>query len=256
MTVPSNDEIATQKLTAYAALSSFHEMLSLPNVSSLMSLLSLLSRRAEYWLCINRAMLYNVPLDPAASIGITRPYRCTVSVMVDIDVDGGKDGGRGSFGRRRGRGRLRIEACGNNPTDLSHGGGGCIEDAMPFVRLLSLGANVNANPIDGSYSLDEVVVVDRLSSDDDNNNDNNGNGGQISPLPLLPSWMTGERGGQGGCDSIPTSFLVEHKFQSVWISEFQSEFQCIYKQEPKFEPKLQSIYEQEPKLQPKFQSIW
>jgi hypothetical protein len=41
------------------------------------------------WLCIDRAMLYDVPLDPAAGIGITRPYCCTVSVMADIDVDGG-----------------------------------------------------------------------------------------------------------------------------------------------------------------------
>jgi hypothetical protein len=35
-TVPSNDEILTQKLMAYAALSSFHEMSTLPDVSSLM----------------------------------------------------------------------------------------------------------------------------------------------------------------------------------------------------------------------------
>ncbi len=44
-TVPSNDEIAMQKLTAYAALSSFHKMSSLPDVSSLMSSLSLSSSR-------------------------------------------------------------------------------------------------------------------------------------------------------------------------------------------------------------------
>ncbi len=44
-TVPSNDEIATQKLTAYAALLSFQEMSSLPNVSSLMSSLLLSSSR-------------------------------------------------------------------------------------------------------------------------------------------------------------------------------------------------------------------
>ncbi len=51
MTVPSNDEIATQKLTAYAALLSFHEMSSLPNVSSLMSLLSLSSSRKKLIFC-------------------------------------------------------------------------------------------------------------------------------------------------------------------------------------------------------------
>jgi hypothetical protein len=129
------------------------------------------------WLCINRAMSYDVPLDPTAGIGITRPYCCTVSVMADMDVDGGGGGGRGSFGRRRGRGGLRIEARGNNPTDLGRGGDGCVKDAMPFVRLLSLGANVNANPIYGSYSLDEVVVMDRPSSED------NGNGGPFSRNP-------------------------------------------------------------------------
>ncbi len=42
-TVQSNDKIAMQKLTAYAALLSFHEMSSLPDVSSLMLPLSLSS---------------------------------------------------------------------------------------------------------------------------------------------------------------------------------------------------------------------
>ncbi len=44
-TVPSNDEITMQKLTAYAALPSFHEMSSLPDVSSLMLSLLLSSSR-------------------------------------------------------------------------------------------------------------------------------------------------------------------------------------------------------------------
>jgi hypothetical protein len=128
-------------------------------------------------LCIDRAMLYNVPLDPAAGIGITRIYCCTVSVMVDIDVNGGGGGGRGSFGRRRGRGGLRIEARGNDLTNLSHGGDGCVKDPMPFVCLLSLGANVDADPVYGSYSLHKVVVVDHPSSDD------NGDGGPFSRNP-------------------------------------------------------------------------
>ncbi len=64
---------------------------------------------------------------------------------------------------------------------------------MPFVRSLSLGANVNVNPVDGSYSLDDVVVVNRPSpNDDDDNDDNNddnndNNGGRFSTLPLLPA---------------------------------------------------------------------
>jgi hypothetical protein len=117
--MPLNDEITTQKREAYAALSLFHEMLlSLPNASSLLSmsssrmwsifcgledeynelLSSSSSRRAEYWSCIDGATLYAVLMDPAAGIGIgrlSRPYRCTVSVMADINVDGGRGGGRG-----------------------------------------------------------------------------------------------------------------------------------------------------------------
>jgi hypothetical protein len=61
---------------------------------------SLLLRRAEYWSCIDGATLYAVLMDPAAGIGIgrpSRPYRCTVSMMADIDVDGG-GGGEGVAG--------------------------------------------------------------------------------------------------------------------------------------------------------------
>jgi hypothetical protein len=73
-------------------------------------------------------------------------------------------GGGGLFGRRRGRGGLRIEARGNDSTDLSRGGDGCVKDAMPFICLLSLGSNVDADPVYGSYSLDKVAVVDHPSS--------------------------------------------------------------------------------------------
>jgi hypothetical protein len=50
-TVPSNEKIVTQELTAYAALSSFHEMSSLPDVSSLMLSLSLSSSRKRSIFC-------------------------------------------------------------------------------------------------------------------------------------------------------------------------------------------------------------
>jgi hypothetical protein len=50
-TVPSNDKITTQKLTAYAALSSFHKMSSLPDVSLLMLSLSLSSSRKRLIFC-------------------------------------------------------------------------------------------------------------------------------------------------------------------------------------------------------------
>ncbi len=51
MTVPSNDKIVMQKLTAYAALSSFHKMSSLPDVSLLMLSLSLLSSGKRLIFC-------------------------------------------------------------------------------------------------------------------------------------------------------------------------------------------------------------
>jgi hypothetical protein len=213
--MPSNDEIATQKCEAYAALSLFHKRLSsLPDASSLLlmsssrmwlifrglkdkyhessSLLSL--RRAEYWSCIDGVTLYMVLMDPAANIGIgrpSRPYRCMVSVMADIDVNGGGGGGRGSSGRRRGRGGLRLVET-VQPISAA-GGEDVIEDVMPFSCLLSLGANVDIDPVNGSYSLDNVVVVNRPSpnnnNDDDDDNDDNGdgNGGRFSTLPLLPA---------------------------------------------------------------------
>jgi hypothetical protein len=213
--MPSNDEIVTQKREAYAALSLFHETsLSLPNTSSLLlmsssrmwsifrglkdkynesSLLSS-SRRAEYWSCIDGATSYTVPMDPAASSGIGRPfrpYRCSVSVMADIDVDGGGGGGRGLLGRRRDRGELRLVET-IQPISAA-GGKDVVKDAMPFIRLLSLGANVNVDPVDGSYSLDNVVVVNRPSPNDNNDDDNDddddgdGDGGWFSTLLLLPA---------------------------------------------------------------------
>ncbi len=120
--MPLNNEIATQKRKAYAVLLSFHETsLSLPNALLLLlmstsrmwlifcgledeynrSSLSSLSRRAEYWSCIDGAMSYAVLMDPAAGIGIgrpSRPYRCTVSMMADINVDGGGGRGKGVVG--------------------------------------------------------------------------------------------------------------------------------------------------------------
>jgi hypothetical protein len=213
--MPSNDDIATQKRKAYAALLLFHETLpSLPNASLLLSMssswmwlifcgledkydkLSSLSssRRAEYWSCINGATSYTVLMDLAAGIGIgrpSRPYCCTLSMMADINVDGGGGGGRGSLGRRRGTGGLRLVET-IQPISAA-GGEDVIEDAMPFVHLLSLGANVDVDTINGSYFLDDVVVVNHPSPNDDDNNDNNdddngdGNGGQFSTLPLLPA---------------------------------------------------------------------
>ncbi len=112
--------------------------------------------------------------------------------MADINVDGGGGGGRGSLGRRRGRGGLRLV---ETILPISAAGGeDVIKDAMPFICLLSLGANVDVDPINGSYSLDNVIVVNRPSpnnkdddDDVDDDNDGDGNGGRFSTLPLLPA---------------------------------------------------------------------
>jgi hypothetical protein len=106
--------------------------------------------------------------------------------MADIDVDGGGGGGRGSSGRSRGRGGLRLVET-IQPISAA-GGEDVVKDAMPFVRSLSLGANVDVDPVDGSYSLDDVVVVNRPSPNDNNNDEDNddnngdGNGGQFSTV--------------------------------------------------------------------------
>jgi hypothetical protein len=101
------------------------------------------------------------------------------------------------------------------------GGEDVVEDAMPFVCSLSLGANVDVNPVDGSYSLDDVVVVNRPSpnnnDDDDNDNDDNGDneGGRFSTLPLLPG-STFIVIGSGGTPSltrrINSTSLLSHEF--------------------------------------------
>ncbi len=111
--------------------------------------------------------------------------------MADINVDGGGGGGRGSPGRRRGRGGLRLVET-IQPISAA-GGEDVVKDAMPFVCLLSLGANVDVDPVNGSYSLDDVVVMNRPSpndnddDDDKDDDDGNGNGGWFSTLPLLPA---------------------------------------------------------------------
>ncbi len=101
------------------------------------------------------------------------------------------------------------------------GGEDVVKDAMPFVCLLSLGANVDVDPIDGSYSLDDVVIVNRPSpnddNDDDNEDDNNGdgNGRWFSTLPLLPA-LTFIIIGSGGTPSsmrrIISTLLLSREF--------------------------------------------
>ena len=193
--LPSLDEINQQKREAYTALSSYHETSSssassLQSSSSSSQVSSLLRglediglseeessiKRAECWKCHNGSVCYAVSMDSAAGVktGVSsRPYTCTVSLERD------EEGGR--RGRRRG---LRLVE-----TIQSDGG-----HNIPFVRSIPLGANVDVDAVDGSYSLD-----DRRR-------------GSVDSLPLLPSWMMGE-GMTGVVDHssiMHVTFLVEH----------------------------------------------
>jgi hypothetical protein len=128
-----------------------------------------------------------------------------VSVMADTDVDGGRGGGRVSLGRRRGRGGLRLVET-IQPISAT-GGEDVVKDAMPFVCLLSLGGNINVDPNNGSYSLEDVVIMNHPSpnnnDDDDDDNDDNGDGDnrRFSTLPLLPA-LTFIVIGSGGTPSL------------------------------------------------------
>jgi hypothetical protein len=142
--------------------------------------------------------------------------------MADINVNGVGGGGRGLSGKRRGRGGLRLVE--RIQLISAAGGEDVVEDAMPFVCSLFLGANVDIHPINGSYSLDDVVVVNRPSpnndniNDDDDDDDGDGNGGRFSTLPLLPA-LTFIVIGSGGTPSstrriISTSSLLREFVQS------------------------------------------
>ncbi|KAL3777161.1 hypothetical protein ACHAW5_000148, partial [Stephanodiscus triporus] len=215
--MPSADEIATQKREAYDALSSFHETSSsLPSASSSSSsrMRSLIrgllddddlgssTRRAECWSCIDGATSYAVPMDPAAGIGAgwtTRPYRCTVSLEANDNFAAGTMTTTTRRGGERRRKGLRLVETIQSTDDLKSGG----PAGVPFVRSIPLGANVDVDPVDGSYSLDDAVPPPhcRRRDDDDDGVD------RIASLPLLPPWMSGE----GGVDpTTSATFLVEH----------------------------------------------
>jgi hypothetical protein len=110
-------------------------------------------------------------MDPAAGVKtgvISRPYTCTVSLERTEE-------GRGQRGLRL------VETI---QLDGGH---------IPFIRSIPMGANVDVDAVDGSYSLD-----DRR--------------GSVNSLPLLPSWMLDE--GMTGVDHsalmMHVTFLVEH----------------------------------------------
>lgn len=213
--LPSQDEIAKQKSEAYNALSSFHEttasltMTTTTTSSSQAMIQSLLcgldndfsgdddkqnNQRPEYWMCRNGAITYSVPMDPAAGLKrgtISKPYKCSVRLEMDIDADIG--GGL----RRRKRGLRLVES-------IQHVGGeeGSADiGGVPFVRSIHLGENVDVDAVDGSYSLDAAL----LTSDNQSS----------SPMvPLLPPSLMGN-----ACDDpMSVQYLVEH---TIAVSEIE-----------------------------------
>ena len=199
--LPSLDEINQQKREAYTALSSYHETSSSLQQSSSSSSSTQVSsllrglediglseeessiKRAEFWKCHNGSVHYTVSMDPAAGVktGVaSRPYTCTISLERNEE----------------GRGRRGLRLVETIQSDGGH---------IPFVRSIPLGANVDVDAVDGSYSLD-----DRR--------------GSVASLPLLPSWMLGE--GITGIDHssmMYVTFLVGLPWPSGRLSALRNE---------------------------------
>jgi hypothetical protein len=189
--MPNADELMAQKAEAYNALSSFHETSSTAmqseQIGSLLQGLDTIGldgssdeeMKAEYWECAKGAITYSVPIDPAAGIKvgrISKPYRCSVKI----------DMGELSMNKRSAQQKgLRlvesIQFVDNVKEQQS------LSAALPFVRSIPLGADVDVDSVDGSYSLDSVISPD-----------------DAAPLPLLPPSLL------KGIDPNAVQFLVEH----------------------------------------------
>jgi len=182
--MPSQEEIAQNKQAAYNALASFHETSSsLTSSTQIKSLLAGLDDggeeeqvKPEYWSCSNGAITYKVPMDPAAGLKrgvISKPYKCSVQVEMDLGEL------RGGVKRRGLRLVESIQFGKENDEALS----------IPFVRSIPLGANVDVDAVDGSYSLDDTIIPSSA---------------EASLLPLLPPSLL------VGVDPTAVQFLVEH----------------------------------------------
>ena len=158
--MPSQEEIAQNKQSAYNALASFHETSSsLTSSTQIKSLLAGLDDglgeeeqvKPEYWSCSKGAITYNVPMDPAAGLKrgvISKPYKCSVQVEMDLgELRGGV--------KRRGLRLVESIQFGkenDEATSLS----------IPFVRSIPLGANVDVDAVDGSYSFLSRILCIRI----------------------------------------------------------------------------------------------
>lgn len=162
--MPNEAEIAQQKAETYKALSSFHET----DADD--------STMAKFWECKEGAISYAVPIDPAAGLKkgvISKPYQSSVQIQTNM--------GYSQDGRKK-RGLRLIETIQFPSKDEA-------STSLPFVRAITLGANFDADAVDGSYSLDDVVESDDSS---------------LLQLPLLPASL------MGSVNPDHVKFLVEH----------------------------------------------
>mmetsp|Transcript_8440 Transcript_8440/g.18243 ORF Transcript_8440/g.18243 Transcript_8440/m.18243 type:complete len:657 (-) Transcript_8440:26-1996(-) len=216
--MPSQEEIIQQKREAYNALSAFHETSSSFTTSSsqIQSLLADLDSvgnqfdnlnneqggtdrgggevkeggKAQYWSCEKGAIAYSVPMDPAAGLKrgiISKPYDCSVRVEMNLgDPSGegirrkGGSSGSGSRGLRLVESMVQRQTTGKTESE------GAPLSSVPFVRSISLGANVDVDAVDGSYSLDDSITATSDSS-----------------TPLLPPWLLAG-------NPMAARFVVEH----------------------------------------------
>jgi hypothetical protein len=184
--MPTAEEIMTQKAEAYNALASFHETSSSQTQSDqLSSLLAGLDTmgldggsdeeiKADYWECAQGAITYTVSMDPAAGIKkgrISKPYKSCVKI----------DMGELMSNNRREKGLRLVESIQFD------------QSTLPFVRSIPLGANVDVDSVDSSYSLDTMLPPPSTTEDED-----------YTPLPLLPPSLL------NGIDPATVEFVVEH----------------------------------------------
>ena len=176
--LPSADELMAQKAEAYNALSSYHETSSSQTQSDqISSLLAGLDTRLDgnsfdYWECLHGAISYAVSMDPAAGIKkgrISKSYRSSVKI----------DMGELMSTDKREKGLRLVESIQFDQSPL------------PFVRSIPIGANVDVDSVDSSYSLDAMMPSSAFEDED------------RTQLPLLPPSML------NGIDT-PVKFVVEH----------------------------------------------
>lgn len=192
--MPTADELNTQKAEAYNALSSFHEtstsQTQTDQMSSLLAGLDTMGLdgssdeevKADYWECVDGAITYAVPMDPAGGLKkgrISKPYKSSVKI----------DMGELMSNNQKEKGLRLVESIQFD------------QSTLPFVRSISLGENVDVDSVDSSYSLDDMLPSASNTEDED-----------YAPLPLLPTQLL------NGIGPTSVEFVVGH---TLAVSELE-----------------------------------